>query len=396
MAKLFIFCFVLLLIGCKQVSPINDSLPLLDVSKEYPIQELDIHDIADVEYVALETNQESLLSRDCSFFSLSDQYIVAHSMKMGEVLFFDRSGKHLWTFCRRGAGGEEYHYIILLAVDFTAEECFISDGTDNLHVYSIKGEYKRTLHLDVGAYTKFTNLFDYNKDFLIGYNGFFGFDAKEGDNKNCYWLIDKKNGSLHSIDLITKRHISPRIYEEDITFSGGGYLAGFTLPTIPIVKNGSEILIANYASDTLYHFVDNVLSPIAIRIPSVFSSDPPVIISPILFTDSYLGFKVVSTKYDPAYPMKYYEEAPDLIWNRHTNEIQQWRMYDSNFSSKQNVNIPLTRVLSSNISNYGMIWYPAQNLLDRYSMGELKGSLKEIASRLKEDDNMVLVICRYK
>ena len=45
-----------------QPKPQKDStLPILDISKEYPEIELDIHEIADVEYVPLETTDSSVI-----------------------------------------------------------------------------------------------------------------------------------------------------------------------------------------------------------------------------------------------------------------------------------------------------------------------------------------------
>ena len=47
-------------------------------------------------------------------------------------------------------------------------------------------------------------------------------------------------------------------------------------------------------------------------------------------------------------------------------------------------------------SNYGMWTYSASNLIRWNENGGLRGELKEIASKLKEDDNNVLVLYKYK
>lgn len=219
-------------ISCKSVSENTTFLPILDLAKNYPVKKVSLHDIAEVEYVPLETTDHSLLTSDCSSFCLSDEYIVTRSMRNGDIFFFNRSGKHLRTINRKGGGSEEYARIILLAVDFIAEECFVSDGTDR--------------------------------------------------------LMD--------------------------------------------------------------------------------SSDP----------------------------MKYYYEAPQLVWNRHTGEMENWEVYDLNFSSKSPIKIPSTFMQSSDEANYGFGWCTAETLLKEYAKGRLNGKLEEIAPTLKMDDNKILTICKYK
>ena len=50
--------------SCKQSSRndfSNSELPVIDLEKEYPVKRIDIHEIADVEYIPLETTDESLI-----------------------------------------------------------------------------------------------------------------------------------------------------------------------------------------------------------------------------------------------------------------------------------------------------------------------------------------------
>lgn len=190
-------CFFILLLSCISCQPQIDNVPLsmIDISKNYPEKSVDIHDIADVEYIPLETTKHSLLTKDCSFFLISDNFIVTRSMINGDIFFFNRLGKYMWTFNRKGSGAEEYSCIILLAIDFANEECFISDGTNQLKVYSFKGSYKRTLHIPQNPFEEFTVLYDYDEEFLIGYNGSYAYDINRGVDKKPYCLINKKTVS---------------------------------------------------------------------------------------------------------------------------------------------------------------------------------------------------------
>lgn len=206
-------------------------------AKNYPVKKVSLHDIAEVEYVPLEATDHSLLTSDCPSFCLSDEYIVTRSMRNGDIFFFNRSGKHIRTINRKGGGSEEYARIILLSVDFIAEECFVSDGTDRLMVYSFSGDYKRCLSIPTESAYKYTTLFDYDTEFLIGYNGSYDYDTQKGENKKPYCLINKQTGQQFSIGFMVGKHISPRVHEEMISLSeGGAYAERVNFPMTPLMR----------------------------------------------------------------------------------------------------------------------------------------------------------------
>lgn len=142
--------------------------------------------------------------------------------------------------------------------------------------------------------------------------------------------------------------------------------------------------------------VDHKLSPIAVRTPGVFVTPTPVVIVPWLFTDHYLYFRLLTMKYDPTDPEKYENQAAELAWNRQTGKLEQWNLYDSNYSLKYGRSVPHSFMFFGTSPNYGINWFSPDKILDRYEAGELKGKLKEIAPKLKEDDNLVLMICNFK
>ena len=88
-------------------------------------------------------------------------------------------------------------------------------------------------------------------------------------------------------------------------------------------------------------------------------------------------------------------DAPYLMWKRETNEIvevTEWK--DFNFLNKKNVLYAMNG--QWNLPNYIHFGYSAEKLCEEYEAGNLKGKLKEIASKLKFDDNLVLVLCKLK
>ena len=50
----------------------------------------------------------------------------------------------------------------------------------------------------------------------------------------------------------------------------------------------------------------------------------------------------------------------------------------------------------STIKNCGFFSYGPEGLIKHYKKGELKGRLKEIAANLREDDNNVIALVKYK
>lgn len=390
---LFLILYVIFCSSCNTQLKNDSSLPVLDISKSYPTRNINVHDIADVEYIPLETTEKSILASPSVHFRISDKYIVTYDIALGNVYFFARNGKFLWTFNKRGDGPEEYNSIGTFVSDFTSEECYISDGTPHLFVYTFKGDFKRAIPIPSDTRSRFfTELYNYDKDYLIGYNGSIDND---GINDTPYKLIHKQTGDIVLLDITTEHHISPIVNEEIITKDEGETRLLIPnrsfIPRHSLLKNGSEYLIAEYTFDTLYTYKDNKISPLAVRTPSVYKNSPPLVIVPYLFTDSILNFQLYPTKYNPQNPPR----IVDLFWNRNKNIIEHWNIHDPNYSEKGTLTLH-SFMLECTDSNYGFTWYTPNQLIEKGKAGELKGELKKMALKLKTDDNNILVLCKFK
>ena len=73
-------------------------------------------------------------------------------------------------------------------------------------------------------------------------------------------------------------------------------------------------------------------------------------------------------------------------------EITKWK--DLNYPNKRNIFYEMNG--QKNLPNYIHFSYSAEQLCEEYENGELKEDLKRIASKLKLDDNNVIVICKIK
>ena len=82
MKNFYLFFFTLLFIGCstQPKAPTDSTLPILDLSKDYPEKKVDIHELGEVEYIPLETTDESVMTVGLLHF-ISDEYIANSTNK---------------------------------------------------------------------------------------------------------------------------------------------------------------------------------------------------------------------------------------------------------------------------------------------------------------------------
>lgn len=382
------------LVGCTSNPSSNSSLGVIDLSGDYPTRKVDLKEIADVEYVPLETTDNSLLTNMCSTNNISDNYIITYDTSSGDIFLFTRSGKFLRKINKKGDGPEEYVRLSNLAVDFEAEELFIRDFPNKkCHIFSFEGVYKRSFPWMTKGLSSWSNL---NKDYLIGYDDGYSYKTQYFADTHPFYLMDKKDGKLTPLNLTVPNGISSTFKSVIVKLGPGeSYMSSPSLPIYSLLKNGDEALIADFSLDTLYSFKEGILTPIAVKTPSARSTTPPTVIAPELYTDSFLFFRVISMYYDESDHFKPYDEAPKLFWNRKTNQVENWEIHNSDIDAPT-ARLPLARRDNFSNRNMGVMIYSAENLINLYKEGKLKGKLKEVASKLDGEDNHVLVIAKYK
>lgn len=392
--KYLVLMFLLMLSSCIQKKLTSDLMPLaLDIADEnYPTRKIDIHDIADVEYIPLESSDSTLLGT--AYIYVSDKYIVtSDNPSGGNIYFFDHFGRLLWKFNKKGSGPGEFSFLNLEVVDFDTEECYVNDVNKKaLYIYSFKGDYKRTMSLQgqgkgLESYASFS-IRNYNKEYLLGYDDASVFFLRELPGKSTYYLINKKDGSRHPLSLKIRNGLTNHIY------NGKGEYVGH-LTHYPILQNGDECWISELSCDTVYSLVDNLLIPIAVQIPSIHSTNPPLAIFPYGFTDYFFVFNVVSLFTDENNPNRPYKEGRALVWNRLVNRLEEWELFNSDFLSIDN-SMPVPVVHYGGVmKNCAIFFYGAGGLINCNKKGMLKGKLKEISLNLKEDDNNIVMLIKY-
>lgn len=394
--------------------------PVIDLEKEYPVKRIDIHEIADVEYISLETTKESVLSVGATKI-MSNKYIIVAENTLGFYNFaiFDRSGKYLYRLDRQGEGPEEYMHYINFQADFDANELFVRTGAvePEIMVYTLDGKFLRKFKLPSrkeSHYYSFENLYNYDKDYLIAYNDMYwpslNKEIYRDADKNPYYLINKKDGSIKSVDnrLTLKDPVNSHFrMGVDATGRSTGIRQGYSF--FHLLMNGSsEALLVENSLDTIYTYKNHVLEPVMIRTPHTASMKTPCFIAPCVFTDKYFIYRKVTKVRDEEKEKREFipydtRKCPAYIMYRETGEIFRLELYDSNLSTEVRLdNKALTAFpgnglfFSSTEKNQISGHHNAMFLLDNLDEDAYKGKLKEVVSKLLEDDNPVTVVYNFR
>ena len=223
----------------------KDNLPVIDFSKNYPTKEIRLQDIADLEYIPLETTEDVLLSDNAVLTSVTDKYIIVYEPLLGDIFVFNRTGKIYAHFNHKGQSGQEYAWIRYTIFDERNEEIFVCN--QSIQVYSLSGKYKRTLRIN--TLQNESAVYNFDDTALLLYDNVIidsGFEHKT--KKKPYRLMSKKDGSLISV---LNFHF-PKRYSSSILQKEGKNERAILMYYPSSIYYGSDFMIADISSDTLY------------------------------------------------------------------------------------------------------------------------------------------------
>ena len=382
-----------ILFGCRfdnqKPKPVGE-LPVIDLSKSHPKKEIHLQDIADIEYIPLETTDDVLLNQVAVLHYISNNYIVITNVdRRGNIFIFNRNGKIISYFNRQGQGGEEYIGITSVVFDEKNEEIFVlSNQNHRILVYSVSGEYKRTLKYSTDW--MIWSAYNWDDETLLIYDEYFS-NQKREVNEKPYVLLSKKDGSVVSaLDI----HLPVRYSNRIAIDLGNNMIAPASVPfTISNRHYGyQDYVIADLSSDTIYRLTKNRdLTPWLVHKPSVHTSDPRRVWSFLLTTDKFIVLETTVLDYialekNSSIPSK------TLMYEFATGETSEitfvWDdMGMSYFFYLYDADMP------KNMSARLML---ASTILARYKANKLKGDAEKLAQTLDEEDNHVLVIIKFK
>jgi len=374
---------LLVMTGCEGGKQSTDDFITVDVTKtDYPKKELILQDFMDVEHIPLETTDDFI--NQGFVMDIGKKFILVRNYKdNGDIFVYDQTGKALRKINRKGQGGEEYTNIFGISLDEDNNEMFINDiHKRKIMVYDIYGKFKRSFkHKEGGGTIFYTEMFNYDKDNLICYDNY--------NKEISFVLVSKQDGSITKeikIPFKEKKLLMQIDTSRNISVSPGPYR------TIIPYYNGNWIL-TELSSDTVYSFLpDYSLRPFIVRTPSIQSMDPGIFLNLRLLSNRYYFMETIKNVYDwntnNGFPRTF------MMYDKQKKAMFNYTVYNGDFSPKKEMYMNVTRPVNHEIES----WYPleAYQLVWAYRKGELKGQLKEIAAKLKEKDNPVIMLIKHK
>lgn len=366
----------------------------IDVKKEYPKKDILLNDIADITYIPLETNDSSVMH---PYFKigLSSDTIILGDVSQSKFFFFNKEGDYLRSFKRCGGqSGTEYNSINLFTVDYAQKELYVYDQffLTRILVYDFSGNFKRLIKLPKQVWLR--HLYVYDDKNLIGYSKWAWKDHFDGKNNefeaNPYYLIDKQTGAMSPVPVTIKKRISDDVRFRDEKTGRSTLISLFMNPMLK-TKDGS--IIADPSLDTVYHYANDVLSPIVVFKNRDMEENLVDLHSVEFYSDRYLLLKVEKKEVD--YDNQTLAEHPNHLFfcDRETQEIFEATIHISDLTPELYIG---SYDISEVPDNMLVTLFTVDSLKRLLERGALKGELKKIAEDLDEEANSVMMIAKFK
>ena len=198
---LFIPIVLLCMVSCQsQKSKIGDS----SIQIDWDNTSLGDFDVENIEYIPLETTDNSLLGSVNKVLFRNNCFYVMDKMS-GGVYVFDRRGKFLSSIVKPGEGPEEYIELMDMDVDKEGNVYIADNARMVIKKYNFQ-DWKHDKTFDVGKhYWEFCYL-DENSFLLKDILGKEGMDMKlahfDGKNHNVTPIFDKTFSTVNEIDVM--------------------------------------------------------------------------------------------------------------------------------------------------------------------------------------------------
>ncbi|HIX75064.1 MAG TPA: 6-bladed beta-propeller [Candidatus Parabacteroides intestinipullorum] len=381
-----------LLFGCgngKQKE--SDGLIRVDVSKSYPKKELILQDLFDIEYVPLETTDEFITTGNVR--AVGEKIIVTKNNGRldGDIFLFDRTtGKGILHFDHLGQGGEDYTNILEILLDEKQGEIFVNNHySRKVVVYDLEGNFKRSWKHNSDTFYDQIGCFD--EDYLICHDSGWEKSANESPEKRDYFMfISKQDGKTTSIPLLYDRKISQLVWSSE----GKAMNYPRNKELFPYL---GDWLLMETSSDTIFRIGKGLdLKPFIVRTPSV-QEGREFLLYPGIYSNRYQFMQKVKMEYD--FQTREGFPRTDIAYDKIENKVYEAVVYNGDFLEKMPMKLGVNIFILNIFNNEGVSFTEtlyAPDLVEALNDGKLRGPLKEIASRLDEEDNPVILIAKYK
>jgi hypothetical protein len=224
----------------------NDDFITVDVTKSYfPKKELILQDFMDVEYIALETNDD-FLNQGVVLDIGKKIILVKNHINDGNIFVYDRGGKALRKINRKGQGGEEYTYIYNVILDEENGEMYVhSHYEGKIQVYDLYGKFKRCLQYKKNENEiYYSDIVNYDRDHLICYDQY--------NEEKKFVLLSKQDGGISKKIKIPFKE--KKLLIQSLNTANGVILAG-PGPYRPMSSYNGKWILIEHSSDTVFQLL---------------------------------------------------------------------------------------------------------------------------------------------
>lgn len=386
----------LLATSCGDTLQKTSELPVIDTNATYPEKEICLQDVAEVSYIPLETTDDFLLDETISIEAVTSKGIVG--VCDNKIYLFHPDGKTRTVINKKGDGPDEYAYAHYAEVDWKREEVYVYDfSRKSLMVYTLEGTFKH--HYEVDINTRQKVMLDDGKDHLIFYKEKPGKKLKPGKIEPAYRPVvrmNKENGQVDSLlyrqDYFTAMYIKATL--------GDGNSWNLYLPHFPLLKLDKEVYLNDVSCDTIYRLSDTELHPFALRTPSIKQREEEKYLLQMKGITPHhyffrLQIKELTNGKGMGLTIKLEDnESKTIMYNRQTGDICIPKFTNKDYQDEDvEYDILIFDVCDANTAYLKL---QAHHLTEALEEGKLSGELKTIAEGLKEDDNPVLMVVKFK
>ena len=365
----------------------NDDIITVDVRKSsYPKRELILQDFMDVEYIPLETNDEFV--NQGFVLDIGKKFILVRNfIQDGNIFVYNRAGKAVRRINHKGPTSKEYTNMLWVILDEDNDEIFVSDlYTGRILVYNLHGKFKRSFNQNPNSrefYKYFNYICNYDKEHLICND--------QNSNEIAFFIISKQDGSITKEIKIPfkKKELLRQTIREGST---GRSVSPASCRTM--TSDNDNWMLTEFSSDTIYTFLkDYSLCPFIVRTPPVQSMDPKVFLNLNLVTNRYYFMETIKNVYDfntnTGFP------STSFMYDRQEKNFFEYTVYNDDYSTTKR-EVSMKYLKQGYYENQLWRSIDAFRLVEDYEKGILKGKLKEIASKLDEEDNPVIMLVKQK
>jgi hypothetical protein len=396
MIKLIYTLAAFLLLSCAEKT-IDNQIVTVDFNTKYPEKELLLQDIADVEYVRLETTDTFLLGGYAKLGFYNDDYIVIVDGQASAIIIYDRKGNPVSYFSRKGQSHEEWIYLSNAFYDPNRDEVFVIEVfPSRIKVYDKKGKFKRGMELP--SQTDGLTVVDFDGDNLLLCETMRSFSLKTENESAAktdsisYYMISKNDLEVKdSFDIKVPKKVSPAVVHQG-TSNGQQYVTVLLYSYPHIVKSKNGFVISEISSDTIYRMnSERQMTPYIVRTPSVGAYEYLTALSFDLDRPDFMLLRLLNMEgKDDAFQNR----EKYLFYDNKSGQISDYKFVNADYPDLKNAGIDDEHQISKT-GEYIYGFLQASDLLEALEAGKLKGKLKEIASQLTDEDNPVLMIAKF-